>query len=247
MAARSYYRLYIDGKIIMNGPARTAAGYCRVDKISIELLPNADLAIEVIALDKPEKYCNDCTLEAGLLAAEAVDEDGNVLAATGRDFRCKELTFRRMQVETMSHSRGILEWYDLTENDLAWIHGEGEGWFYPEAVPEHVVFLPRRAPYPTMQTLDGLRLDEIADLRDSGQEADSDLILTIAETINSRWYQEIPDEKRFLRSLRALEEQPFTGHTEVDSRGKRAGFASLPHFCIGLDGEASTWPQQKIK
>ena len=33
LAARSYYRLYMNGKMIAHGPARTAAGYVRVDEI----------------------------------------------------------------------------------------------------------------------------------------------------------------------------------------------------------------------
>ena len=36
IAARSYYRLYINGKIVANGPARCAKHYCRVDVIELE-------------------------------------------------------------------------------------------------------------------------------------------------------------------------------------------------------------------
>ena len=37
VAARSYYRLYINGSICADGPARTSKGYCRVDEIMKEI------------------------------------------------------------------------------------------------------------------------------------------------------------------------------------------------------------------
>ena len=65
IAARSYYRLYINGKIRACGPARTAKHYCRVDRHIFRLSGRVHIAIETAAYDKPEKYCNDCTLEPG--------------------------------------------------------------------------------------------------------------------------------------------------------------------------------------
>src|SRR5690625_4825491 len=70
ISARSYYRLYINGKIIANGPARTAKGYCRVDLLEIRIPRECDIAVEVVAYSKPEKYSNDCTMEPGMLIAE---------------------------------------------------------------------------------------------------------------------------------------------------------------------------------
>lgn len=56
IAARSYYRLYIDGKMIASGPARTAHGYCRADRIPVRLHGAVKVAVEVAAFDKPGKY-----------------------------------------------------------------------------------------------------------------------------------------------------------------------------------------------
>lgn len=106
IAARSYYRLYVDGNMLASGPARTAEHYCRVDEIRTELKGQADIAVEVVALSKPEKYCNDCTMEDGLFLCEILDADGEVLAATGgEEWKYRELLYRRSLVETMSHSR----------------------------------------------------------------------------------------------------------------------------------------------
>lgn len=37
IAARNYYRLYINGDMIANGPARSAKHFCRVDEITLTL------------------------------------------------------------------------------------------------------------------------------------------------------------------------------------------------------------------
>ena len=78
IAARSYYRLYINGEIKVCGPARAAKHYCRVDHYTFQISGKIHIAIEAAAYDKPEKYCNDCTLEPGMLAAEIMDEEGNM-------------------------------------------------------------------------------------------------------------------------------------------------------------------------
>ena len=73
IAARSYYRLYVDGVMVANGPARTAKGYCRVDEVKAAGKGKVKIAVEVIALDILGKYSNDCTLEPGLLAMEVLN------------------------------------------------------------------------------------------------------------------------------------------------------------------------------
>ena len=154
IAARSYYRLYVDGNMLASGPARTAEHYCRVDEIRTELKGQADIAVEVVALSKPEKYCNDCTMEEGLFLCEILDADGEVLAATGgEEWKYRELLYRRSLVETMSHSRGILEYYDLTPMSFDWMRGKSE-WEPWALVEEKIGWLPRNAKYPTYRPLD---------------------------------------------------------------------------------------------
>ena len=151
IAARSYYRLYINGKIRACGPARTAKHYCRVDRHIFRMSGRVHIAIETAAYDKPEKYCNDCTLEPGMLAAEIMDEEGNILAATGqKGFLYTELNYRKPNVETMSHSRGIIEWYKLKEDSFQWVYGDSSlQWSEPAPLQEKIGWLPRRAPYAT--------------------------------------------------------------------------------------------------
>ena len=52
LTARNVYRLYINGEIVMHGPARTTHGYCRVDEVDItdRLIDGVNhVAVEVVA------------------------------------------------------------------------------------------------------------------------------------------------------------------------------------------------------
>ena len=76
--------------------------HCRVDELEFILPQDCYLAIEVAAYSKTEQYCNDCTMEGGLLAAEITDEAGIALAATGDEhWTCEELFYRRARVQTL--------------------------------------------------------------------------------------------------------------------------------------------------
>ena len=96
-------------------------------------------------------------------AAEVADRSGRILAATGKDgrgeisglpageFRYTELDYRRSNVETMSHSRGIIEWYELKEDSARWMFGDSSfEWKAPAVLDEEIAFLPRRAPYASL-------------------------------------------------------------------------------------------------
>ena len=77
LTARNIYRLYVNGEVVMHGPARTAHGYCRVDEVDITdaLIDGVNhVAVEVVAYGREwpgyNRYSNDCTLEDGLFIAE---------------------------------------------------------------------------------------------------------------------------------------------------------------------------------
>lgn len=96
-------------------------------------------------------------MEDGLFLCEILDADGEVLAATGgEEWKYRELLYRRSLVETMSHSRGILEYYDLTPMSFDWMRGKSE-WEPWHWVEEKIGWLPRNAKYPTYRPLDNAR------------------------------------------------------------------------------------------
>ncbi|HBU11993.1 MAG TPA: hypothetical protein DEB31_04490 [Clostridiales bacterium] len=212
IAARSYYRLYINGAFRASGPARTAHGCCRVDKIAVLASGTVKMAIEVVALDKPGKYSNDCTLEQGLLVAEITDAGGRVLSATGDGtWRYKELLYRRSLVELMSHSRGIIEWYDLDENSFLWRTGAGEGLVSPISLKETVLFLPRRAPYANYRPIPMETLEDISDVVGADRDGDEGITIQLSRHMHRTYYEMVPPENQFLKAIRQERDVPFSG------------------------------------
>lgn len=209
ITARSYYRLYLNGEMIASGPARTAVHYCRIDEICALAQGSCHIAIEVAAYAKPEMYCNDCTMEPGMMIAEISDASGRVLSATGQDdWTCQELIYRRGLVETMSHCRGIVEYYDLTPDSFSWRQKALSE--KPVIVEEEIHYLQRRAPYPTYRPIPFSTLQTVNDMCQL-ENVRPDAMMVLAKTVNARWYAQIPEENLFLDSLRREKEAPFSG------------------------------------
>ena len=123
LAARSFYRLYVNGTLVMHGPARTAHGRLRVEEL--DLLPwlrqgeNA-LAVELTAsVGCLGGYSNDCTAESSMLLAQ-LDLDGETVLATDADWDAVRLTQRVEYSDKMSHCRQNSEIYHLDEDYTAW-------------------------------------------------------------------------------------------------------------------------------
>lgn len=245
IAARSYYRLFINGEMIANGPARTAKGYARVDEIRVKIHGKTDLAIEAAALDKIGKYCNDCTLEPGMLIVEAADENGKILTATGqKGWTYEELLYRKSMVETMSHSRGIVEYYHMNPDSTQWRRGHLQQGRCPICIKEKINFLKRRAPYPDYHVIPVSGLQEVADvIRDENGTAG--FVYELAKSFNREWYEKIPADNRFIESLRKEKDVCFTGKLEVCQR--KEGNNNIEEYRI-FPGEhdcAFTWGIEK--
>lgn len=218
VAARSVYRLYVNGTFVCHGPARCAKGYARVDEVRIRLLPETDIAIETASYDTPNKYCNDNTLEPGMLTAEIISEDGRILAATGYDFSVTELSFRRGMTETMSHSRGILEWQELDASLLEWRRGKAN-FKEPVLVKEAMTFLRRRSPYPDYHEIGIHRFSGICDLVKSGK-SEPGFISRLSREVNPDWYRLLSDNDQFLAKARSYTDAPFSGSLEMLGQGE---------------------------
>ncbi len=162
ITARNIYRLYVNGELVMHGPARTAHGYCRVDEADISdwLMEGVNhIAVEVMAYNKNwapyNGYSNDCTLEDGLFIAE-IEADGKILTATGRDeWQVCSITARVPVAERISHCRECMEIYRLDDAYHLWRLGVGD--FLPVTVavlntePNYLLHKSMRAtmnPYP---------------------------------------------------------------------------------------------------
>ena len=153
VAARNVYRLYVNGKMILHGPARTAHGYARVDEITICVpdAPVVHIAVEVAVYgDTYKGYSNSCTLEPGMLTVEVTDKDA-VLSATGCDtWQVCRLASRLPRTERMSHSGICCEIADLRKDDHGWMTGICPS-FTPAAMCAEPIYLKRHAPLPTFE------------------------------------------------------------------------------------------------
>lgn len=264
LAARSYYRMYVNGKLFACGPARAAKGYLRVDELSFaaETADGIAIAVEVTALDKPGKYSNDCTLEPGLLICEITSGNKDlsaagekVISATGDgSWQYSELLYRRSLAETMSHSRGIVEIYDLDEHSMDWIRfGFGSTAAsevleasealqvpvkseLPVTVDEETGWLERRAPYPNYRRI---RMDTFFRAGDIHKGNAYGTVTSVAAAFNKEWYSMIPEENKFIEEIAAEKEALFTGKIEKciirEQKGYRITPGSRPAavtFCI---------------
>lgn len=223
ITARSCYRLFLNGVMAANGPARTAEGYCRVDEITLSVSGKINIAVEVAAYDKAGKYCNDRTMEPGLFIAEITGEDDKILAATGAPgWKYLELTTRRDLVETMSHARGIIEYYDLDPMSFSWRMGK-EDMRDPILLHEDVTYLIRRAPCAKYRRIRMSSLQGISDMVPDS-EGSAGFPLKMARLFNREWYAMLPKENCFLESLCKEQEAVYSGtwHIERDSQGLKS-------------------------
>lgn len=212
IAARSHYRLYLNGQIAAHGPAQAAQGHCRVDRHLRHLEGRVAVAIEVFAEKKPNPYANNCTLEPGLLACE-ITTAGQILAYTGDEsWRCRELTHRASLAEYMSHSRGILEDVTLDAHTLGWMTDN-----LPERpIPtgEAVQFLPRRAPYATLRPIPMQKLLRVMDVvPDESQKAP----FSLSPMLHPKWYEMLPGENRLFPGLYLEREAAFSGRYATEN------------------------------
>lgn len=213
IAARSYYRLYINGNMKAHGPARAAKGHCRMDEICLQAVGTIKIAIEVMAYDKDIKYCNDHTMEPGLFTAEvyALKNDGShkSIAATGTgEFKYKELLFREPMTDLMSHCRGIIEYYRLTESWDKWRTEDFTAWKKPEILEEKVIFQKRRAPYGDYHRIPIPILEYAKQLVPSQGEAE-DILYKLARKINPSWYEKLEEKESFMEEILREKEQDF--------------------------------------
>ena len=237
IAARSYYRMYLNGDMVAHGPARAAEGCCRVDEIPIKLAGQCHIAIEIAAYQSPDRYCNDCTLEKGLLVAEISTSDGTVLTATGDNlWSCEELKYRRPNVEMMSHCRGIFEYYDLQAGWDEWkVRKLAQK---PEAVSEQVKWLPRRAPYPTYLPISARRLRGVYDVL-PGELSKQNSSLLLSAFINPKWYASVPDENRILQGILCERDAAFSG--------KKRQIGSNLVLTPGISCGAAAWEMESAE
>ena len=119
IAASTLYRLWINGEFAGYGPARAAHGFYRVDEWDVaHFCKNGEntISIEVAGYNVNSFYVLN---QPSFLQCEVVCE-GEVLAATGRDFSVRVLEERVQRVQRYSYQRPFVEVYRLSPDFSAW-------------------------------------------------------------------------------------------------------------------------------
>ncbi len=113
LTAYTFYQLYVNGEFVAFGPARTAGGHARVDKI--DLTPYHKAGKNEITVAVMGYYCRSLStvLQPSFLTAE-LTENGEVIAYTGRDFEAYLPTCRIQKVARYSVQRHFMEKWNFT-------------------------------------------------------------------------------------------------------------------------------------
>lgn len=145
VTAADFYQVYVDGRFVAFGPARTAEGYARVDALSLDALGGEGEHEIVIAVCRYGVRCLSTVLQDAFLAAE-VRVGSHVLLATGKgeDFTAHLPECHKEKTDRYSMQRHFGEIWDFRKDDFL------SPLLPPVPVEERPMpqLLPRRAPYP---------------------------------------------------------------------------------------------------
>ena len=180
LAAADACRVWLDGRLVAHGPARTAHGFARVEEIRLPprsgdlsgaaALPAAeggdfkaegrhnenDALVVFVEVHSAHVPCFDGVEQDAFFAAEVVAADGRVLAGTDDFEAWRDGTLVRC-VRRFSYQRGFVESRRVAADPGAFRRGgpAPEGWTRAATVARPLPsLLPRRAPRPLLAFLD---------------------------------------------------------------------------------------------
>ena len=141
LAASCDYRLRVNGEFVAHGPCVAAHDYYRIDAYDLKpylRLGKNIIAIEVAGYNTPSYYLLD---QPSFLQAEVV-VDGEVVAATGKNFVAYDMHQRVQDVAKFSFQRPQTESYILASDFDAW--ATDRKW-QSDISPEKLVKQPHKA------------------------------------------------------------------------------------------------------
>lgn len=150
VSASNLYLLFVNGKMIAEGPARAGHGYYRVDEIDISRYLDREENTVVIFVNG---YCVKSYYlikQAPFLCAEILS-DGEVVKATGsEDFIAVYNSLRVRKVPKYTRQRTFTEAYDVTRECCRIFQGDNSS-FTPVTLvqTEDKRFVERQIPYPS--------------------------------------------------------------------------------------------------
>ena len=142
IAASQFYSLFVNGKFVCHGPARTAKGYARVDEIALDEFSDETNEIDIFVA---AYNCRSLStvLDRPFLCAE-IEQNGRIIAATGENFDCYMSGIKEEKTERYSVQRHFVEQWDLSRSPH-------ETLVEAHVVENAPVFLKRVSPYPNYE------------------------------------------------------------------------------------------------
>lgn len=148
VAAADFYRLWVNGKFVAFGPARTTAGYARVDEIALGRYNKRNGENEIV-IEVAGYACKSLsTVQQDSFAIAELRRGDEVLLATGKDFEGYRSPYRVQKCERFSGQRHFGEVWDLTAKTPF-----VEEYRVALCEVKTPVFLSRVAPYPTYERI----------------------------------------------------------------------------------------------
>lgn len=114
LVAKDIYNLFINGRFAAYGPARTAKGYSRIERLEIEEYLTEEENIISVYVQSNNASSLHIAKEEPLFGA-CIRADGQKIAGT-EDFKCYWMTDKLSRVERMSCQRGFVEIYDMKKD-----------------------------------------------------------------------------------------------------------------------------------
>ncbi|MBO4422402.1 MAG: family 78 glycoside hydrolase catalytic domain [Clostridia bacterium] len=146
ITASSFYRLYVNGRFISHGPARSGRGCARVDEYWTDDIIDGENLFEIEAACYYNAFgtVNDNTNDPGFVIFEASDAaSGDVGLYTDESWEGVLIEQRDRYAQRHSHCRQVTEVWDLTRSNTPHEVGEAEA-------PK---FIPRAVPYPGFERI----------------------------------------------------------------------------------------------
>ncbi|MBQ1957603.1 MAG: hypothetical protein II353_01960, partial [Alistipes sp.] len=135
IAASCNYRLTVNGEFVSHGPCVAAHDFYRIDCLDLEPYMKWGkniIAIEVAGYNDDNYYLLN---QPSFLQAE-VELNGDVVAATGEQFKAYELGQRKQDVREFSFQRPYVEHYILSPDYRAWMT---DAEWTPQVEPQKLV------------------------------------------------------------------------------------------------------------
>lgn len=234
ISASNVYRIYINQELAMHGPARTAHGYARVDKIDISqfLVSGINtIAVEVMTYGNfYNGYSNDIAFNNDFdFYISEILIDGKTVYATGKDtWKVCKLNYRHPHATRISHCREAAEIYDICPSYSDWQSGIGD--FVTAAKVNSPVFLDHKALLPTLERHEFVNLVNFGACR-----IDKDVYIPLFfYEENSSYYNSLDEYP--LEDCRQTTDK-FGSHISIERVNNSIKISSEDDAYILLDGE----------